>query len=68
MLFRSCCIGLKHYTKHVFAGFVILAAVVLNMIDITEDPTHTAAPSQGNPHTGNKAKPPSANPEPPCLG
>ena len=40
MLFRSCCIGLKHYTKHVFAGFVILAAVVLNMIDITEDEVH----------------------------
>lgn len=40
MLFRSCCIGLKHYTKHVLAGFVILVAVVLNMIDITEDTQH----------------------------
>ena len=40
MLFRSCCIGLKHYTKHVLAGFIILVAVVLNMIDITEDEVH----------------------------
>ena len=36
MLFRSCCIGLKHYTMHVIAGFIILAAVILNMIDITD--------------------------------
>jgi len=34
MLFRSCCIGLKHYLIHVVAGFIILFAVVLNMIDI----------------------------------
>ena len=36
MLFRSCCIGLKHYTTHVIAGFIILVAVVLNMVDITD--------------------------------
>ena len=36
MLFRSCCIGLKHYTMHVAAGFVILVAVVLNLVDITD--------------------------------
>lgn len=39
MLFRSCCIGLKHYFTHVVAGFVILVAVVLNMIDITDSKT-----------------------------
>ena len=36
MLFRSCCIGLKHYVTHVAAGFIILIAVILNMIDITD--------------------------------
>ena len=36
MLFRSCCIGLKHYTIHVAAGFLILIATVLNLIDITD--------------------------------
>ena len=36
MLFRSCCIGLKHYPTHVLAGFIILTAVVVNMIDITD--------------------------------
>ncbi len=36
MLFRSCCNGLKHFTTHVIAGFIILVAVVLNMIDITD--------------------------------
>ena len=36
MLFRSCCIGLKHYTLHVAAGFIILFAVVINLIDITD--------------------------------
>ena len=36
MLFRSCCIGLKHYAMHVAAGFIILIAVILNMVDITD--------------------------------
>ena len=36
MLFRTCCIGLKHYIKHVVAGFIICTAVVLNMIDVTD--------------------------------
>ena len=36
MLFRSCIMGLQHYTRHVIAGFVICAAVVLNFIDITD--------------------------------
>lgn len=40
MLFRSCCIGLKHYTMHVVAGFVILVAVILNLIDITDTKDH----------------------------
>ena len=26
--------GLKHYTKHVIAGFIILVAVVLSWLDI----------------------------------
>ena len=34
MLFRSCCIGLKHYTIHVVAGFVIVIAVLLNMLEV----------------------------------
>ena len=34
MLFRRCCIGLKHYTTHVIAGLVIVIATVLNMIDL----------------------------------
>ena len=33
MLFRSCCIGMKHYNRHVLAGFVICVAILLNMID-----------------------------------
>ncbi len=37
MLFRSCCIGLKHYTTHVVAGFIILIAVICNMINIGDD-------------------------------
>lgn len=36
MLFRSCCINLKHYSIHVAAGFMILIAILLNMIDITD--------------------------------
>ena len=36
MLFRSCCLGLKHYAIHVIAGFVILAATVLNMVDLAD--------------------------------
>lgn len=36
MLFRSCCIGLKHHLIHVAAGFIILVAVLLTMIDITD--------------------------------
>ena len=35
MLFRSCCVGLKHYNTHVFAGVIICLAVIVNMIDIT---------------------------------
>lgn len=37
MLFRSCCIGLKHYKMHVLAGFVILVAIVINLVDITDE-------------------------------
>ena len=37
MLFRSCCLGLKHYAIHVIAGFVILAATVLNMVDLADN-------------------------------
>ena len=40
MLFRSCCIGLTHYTKHMVAGLIIAGAVILNMIDISEDKEH----------------------------
>ena len=40
MLFRSCCIGLTHYTKHMVAGFIIAGSVILNLIDITEDKEH----------------------------
>ena len=36
MLFRSCCIGLKHYTKHVIAGAIILVGVVLSMVDVAQ--------------------------------
>lgn len=36
MLFRSCCIGLKHYLVHVVAGCIILAGIILNMIDISD--------------------------------
>ena len=35
MLFRSCCIGMKHYTKHFMAGFIIMIAVLLNMIEVS---------------------------------
>lgn len=38
MLFRSCCIGLKHYTAHVVAGFIIVFAILLNVIDINANP------------------------------
>lgn len=37
MLFRSCCIGLKHYMIHCIAGFIIFAAVCLNMADIASN-------------------------------
>ena len=40
MLFRSCIMGLQHYSRHVVAGFVICAAVVLNFIDITDSECH----------------------------
>ena len=40
MLFRSCCMGLKHYTKHVAAGFIILVAVTLSMLDIAQIQNH----------------------------
>ena len=36
MLFRSCCIGLKHYLVHVVAGCIILTGIILNMIDISD--------------------------------
>lgn len=36
MLFRSCCLGLKHYAIHVLAGFVILIATLLNMVDLAD--------------------------------
>lgn len=39
MLFRSCCIGLKHYTVHVVSGFIILVAVIVNMVDISGSKT-----------------------------
>lgn len=34
MLFRACCIDSKHYLTHIFAGFIITSAVILNMVDI----------------------------------
>mmetsp|Transcript_21402 Transcript_21402/g.26340 ORF Transcript_21402/g.26340 Transcript_21402/m.26340 type:complete len:273 (-) Transcript_21402:549-1367(-) len=36
MLFRSCCLGLKHYAIHVIAGFVILLATILSMVDLAD--------------------------------
>jgi len=36
MFFRSCCIGLKHYLIHIVAGCIILGAIVINMIDISD--------------------------------
>lgn len=35
MLVRSCCIGLRHYKVHAFAGFIIFAAVCINLLDFT---------------------------------
>jgi len=36
MLFRSCCLGLKHYTVHAIASFVIMAAALINIVDVSE--------------------------------
>lgn len=36
MLFRSCCIGLKHYKTHIVAGLLLFVAALLTMID-TQD-------------------------------
>ena len=35
MLVRSCCIGLIHYKVHAIAGFIIFAAVCINLLDFT---------------------------------
>ena len=34
MLFRSCCIGMKHHPQHYIAGLIILVAVVLTIVDV----------------------------------
>jgi len=34
MLFRRCCLGLKHYAIHTVAGLTILIAVILNIVDL----------------------------------
>ena len=35
MLVRSCVLGLRHYQIHALAGFVIFAAVCINLLDFT---------------------------------
>ena len=37
MIFRSCCMRLKHFYMHMVAGFIILCAIVTNMIDIKKE-------------------------------
>ena len=36
MLFRSCCVGLKHYKTHIFAGLIIFAATTAIIVDVAE--------------------------------
>lgn len=37
MFLRSLCVGLKHYKIHIFASFVIIVGVAVNLGDLSED-------------------------------